>query len=185
MKTKKQSLPQAHQPNNLKDMLEFYNDKSKILQQDPDSFQPLCEYDEAPTQSIMLPRPSFESFAFPFKSNNSEIVHRNKHFSLKENQQEHTTKSRQIFSRENLSEINKKLRNIRTNHYQRQHHIPEIQYDYQPEEKPLLVAKEALIGIKNINIQKSMTHSSQFQRSSQQYTHLNTPEMIKKSATFQ
>lgn len=45
MKTKKQSLPQAHQPNNLKDMLEFYNDKSKILQQDPDSFQPLYEYD--------------------------------------------------------------------------------------------------------------------------------------------
>lgn len=109
----------AHRDNDLKHMLEYYNDKSKILQE-PVAFEPIYEYEELPTDQVMLPKSTFDNFVSPLAKTRSEAYTRHP--------QQDTGKlfrTRGTFSREHASEMNKKLRDIRTSHRRRQSHKDE------------------------------------------------------------
>lgn len=161
---KRSSLLHAHRDNDLKHMLAYYNDKSKVLQ-DPLPFEPIYEYHELPAEEVMLPKSVFDNFLLPFPKTRSQS-----HSKVGSNQglgEDGTSQRRKVpFSREHVEEINRKLRNIRTSNYRRQRNQDQPnEDDLENKDKDIAIARNSLLSGSSALLSRKAMVSSHESRS--------------------
>ena len=121
---KKTSLLKIKQESNLKDMLAYYKDKSKVLQQqEPTTFEPIYEYEELLIEERKIVRNKVDSVALPYSYSSSENKRKDKEMGTAIRSRQLSTgdrkRGKQGYSREDVMEMNRRFRDIRTSQYKR------------------------------------------------------------------